>query len=86
MLASRMSDEVEPKPVLAPAAPAAATAADAKRAPRARNPWPFVALVAVLCAVGWFLVTWMADTTSIQDCVMSGKKNCGTPVDPKLGR
>jgi hypothetical protein len=65
--------------------PAAAPDAN-KPTPRAKNPWPFMALVAVLCVVGWFLVNWMADTTNIQDCVMSGKKNCGTPVDPKLGR
>jgi hypothetical protein len=74
-----MSDEEQ----LAPTPP---TPAKPAARPRTKNPWPFVALVAVLCVVGWFLVTWMADTTSIQDCVMSGKKNCGTPVDPKLGR
>ena len=53
--------------------------------PAPRNPLPFMIFVAVLCVAGWFLVSWMADSTRIQDCVMSGKKNCA-PLDPKLGR
>jgi hypothetical protein len=57
----------------------------AARTRAVKNPWPFIVLVVALCVVGWFLVSWMSDTTSIQDCVMSGRKNCA-PVDPKLGR
>ncbi len=55
------------------------------RSEQVRNPWPFLIVVAVLCAAGWFLVSWMSDTSRIQDCVMSGRKNCA-PLDPKLGR
>jgi lipid-A-disaccharide synthase-like uncharacterized protein len=50
-----------------------------------KNPWPFIGFVAVLCVAGWFIVSWMSSTTSIQDCVMSGRKNCA-PLDPKSGR
>jgi hypothetical protein len=77
----------------APAAPAApgGTSASAPRPgqkpiPRSK-PFPWVAFiaVAVLAAGGWFIVSSMSDVGSIQDCVMSGKKNCA-PLDPKLGR
>lgn len=80
-----------PPPAEASAAPAARKpAADRPRlgegrSGQAKNPWPFFILVAVLCAAGWLIVSWMADTTKIQDCVMSGRKNCA-PMDPKLGR
>ena len=52
---------------------------------QARNPMPFVVLILVLCAAGWFLVSWMSESSRIQDCVMSGRKNC-TEMDPSLGR
>lgn len=82
-----MSDE--------PQAPAPSPAAEVPAAPRravgagrtesVKNPWPFFLLVAVLIGAGWLIVSWMSDTSQIQDCVMSGRKNCA-PVDPKLGR
>jgi hypothetical protein len=97
MLASPMPDEPAPAPP--PTPPVAAEAASPGEAPKparprapgagrstqARNPLPFVVLVIVLCIAGWFIVSWMSDTSSLQDCVMSGRKNCA-PVDPKLGR
>lgn len=53
--------------------------------PRARNPMAFLIAVIALVAVGWYLVNWMSETTRLQDCVMSGRKNCA-PLDPALGR
>ena len=58
----------------------------AARTGAVKNPWPFVLLVLGLCAAGWFLASWMQQSSQIQDCVMSGRKNCGEPIDPKLGR
>jgi hypothetical protein len=52
---------------------------------QAKNPMAFLLLVVFLCVAGWFIVSWMSDSTKIQDCVMSGRKNC-TEMDPRLGR
>jgi hypothetical protein len=52
---------------------------------QAKNPMAFLLLVVVLCVAGWLIVSWMSNTTKIQDCVMSGRKNC-TEMDPSLGR
>ena len=87
-----MPDEPAPSPAptsspvveAAPAAPRRGLGEG--RSTQAKNPLPFVLLVIVLCVAGWFIVSWMADTTSIQDCVMSGRKNCAPlEVDP-VGR
>ncbi len=59
--------------------------AGAPRTESAKNPWPFIGLVVALCVAGWFLVSWMQSTSSIQDCVQSGRKNCA-PLDPQTGR
>jgi len=88
-----MPDEpaAPPAPPIAPEAAAPGGRAAPRRGPgegrneQARNPLAFLVLVVVLCGAGWLLVSWMSDTTRIQDCVMSGKKNCA-PLDPKLGR
>ena len=69
-----------------PTPPERRAAPGAARTGAAKNPVPFVLLVLGLCAAGWFLVNWMQESSQIQDCVMSGRKNCGTPIDPKLGR
>ncbi len=65
--------------------PAPRPPAGAPRAGAVKNPWPFMGLVVVLCVVGWFIVNWMQSTSSIQDCVQSGRRNCA-PLDPKTGR
>ena len=52
---------------------------------QAKNPMAFLLLVVFLCIAGWFLVNWMNDSSRIQDCVMSGRKNC-VEMDPRLGR
>ncbi len=94
-----MPDETAPAPPPAAPPPAAGKAGLPKephpggtiRAPgegmsrQAKNPMPFVILVVLLCVGGWYLVSWMSDTTKLQDCVMAGRKNC-TEMDPKLGR
>jgi hypothetical protein len=43
---------------------------------------PFVALLflVVLAVVGWFLIDSLTKTSKLQDCVMSGRKNCA-PID-----
>ncbi len=35
-----------------------------------------------LAAGGWFLITRMSANKSIQDCVMSGRRNCAPVDDP----
>lgn len=75
-----MSDPGNPSATHAPR-----RAAGTGRTGSVKNPWPFIGFVVVLCVAGWFIVSWMSSTTSIQDCVMSGRKNCA-PLDPKSGR
>jgi hypothetical protein len=64
---------------------AAALAAEGKARRQRPFPWVFMILVAVMLGGGWFLVQAMSDDAKLQDCGMSGRKNC-VPVDPKLGR
>lgn len=40
-----------------------------------------LALILALALGGWFLVERMSSDSSIQDCVMSGRKDCA-PVGP----
>lgn len=51
---------------------------------RAKRPHPFnpIALVAiaVLIAVGWYLLQTLGDASRSQDCIQSGRKNCA-PID-----
>jgi cell division septal protein FtsQ len=49
---------------------------------RARRYAPLAALlvVLVLAGVGWLLVRQMMADSKLQDCVMSGRKNCA-PVE-----
>jgi hypothetical protein len=56
--------------------------ADLPDAPRARRWAPFAVLllVAVLSGVGWLVVREMMAISKLQDCVMSGRKNCA-PVE-----
>ncbi len=66
----------------APPPPAAARGRRARRRPLA---WVVVLLVAALVGGALFLLERMTDDSKLQDCVMSGRKNCA-PLDPKLGR
>jgi hypothetical protein len=65
---------------------------EAKPAPRPaandeekRSLVPFLVFIVLFSTMGWYIVSWMSDTTRIQDCVMSGRKNCA-PLDPATGR
>jgi hypothetical protein len=52
--------------------------------PPGPNPKRALAVLALMLALalgGWFLVERMSSDSSIQDCVMSGRKNCA-PVGP----
>jgi hypothetical protein len=52
------------------------------RGARASRPYGWIGLLAVVVLVvgGWLLVRQMAADAKLQDCVMSGRKNCA-PVD-----
>ena len=47
-----------------------------------RSNKPLIALLflIVLAVGGWLLVTRMMDANKMQDCIMSGRKNCA-PID-----
>ncbi len=46
-------------------------------APRGRyGPLVVVLVVAVIAGAGWWLVRTMQADSKLQDCVMSGRKNC----------
>ena len=47
-----------------------------------RRPFGWVALVALVLVVlcGWFVIRTMQADSKLQDCVMSGRKNCA-PID-----
>jgi hypothetical protein len=49
---------------------------------RAHSPFGWVSLlvVAVLVVGGWFVIRQLQADSKMQDCVMSGRKNCA-PVD-----
>jgi hypothetical protein len=42
--------------------------------------WLALALLVVLAVGGWFLVRQLQADSKLQDCVMSGRKNCA-PID-----
>jgi hypothetical protein len=44
------------------------------------GPLLVVAVVAALTGVGWLLLQQMTADAKLQDCVMSGRKNCVPPV------
>jgi|HubBroStandDraft_6_1064221.scaffolds.fasta_scaffold972832_2 hypothetical protein len=56
-----------------------------RRARRRAFAWVVVLVIAAAAGGALFLLEKMADDTKLQDCVMSGRKNCA-PLDPKLGR
>jgi hypothetical protein len=86
------SPTATPPPTTAEASPAkpdrpegTLRAPGAGRTTQAKNPMAFVLLIGALCIAGWFIVNWMSESSRIQDCVMSGRKNC-VQMDPALGR
>jgi hypothetical protein len=49
-------------------------------AARRRGPWIALVVVLVVAGVGWVVVDRMMTMSKLQDCVMSGRKNCA-PVE-----
>jgi hypothetical protein len=62
----------------------AAATPDPGRAPepgaRRRGPWIALVVVLVVAGVGWVVIDRLMTLSRLQDCVMSGRKNCA-PVD-----
>lgn len=54
----------------------------ARPAKKPRPLWPFVIAIIVLGAGGWLLARKLEEVSRIQDCVMSGRKNCDHIEDP----
>jgi len=53
----------------------------ASNAGRARSkPVVLLLVFIVLAVMGWFLIQNLAATSKLQDCMMSGRKNCA-PID-----
>jgi hypothetical protein len=57
---------------------------DEGRAPsagaRRRGPWIALIVVLVVSGVGWVVVDRLMTMSKLQDCVMSGRKNCA-PIE-----
>jgi hypothetical protein len=51
-------------------------------AAKRRARWPLVVVVVALVAGGWVLARKLQQVSRIQDCVMSGRKNCDHIDDP----
>jgi hypothetical protein len=49
-------------------------------AARRRGPWIALVVILVVAGVGWLVVDRMMTMSKLQDCVMSGRKNCA-PVE-----
>jgi hypothetical protein len=44
-------------------------------------------IIATLTVGGWFIIQNLAATSKMEDCTMSGRRNCVQPIDTsKLGR
>jgi hypothetical protein len=70
-----MPDE-SPKPE-SPTKPASGHDPDEHASPF--NPFALV-MILVLVVGGWFLIQWLTSSSKLQDCIMSGRKNCA-PID-----
>ncbi|HVY44242.1 MAG TPA: hypothetical protein VHB21_00125 [Minicystis sp.] len=51
-------------------------------APPSRKRWPLVLAVIAVAVGGFLLARKLAEVSRIQDCVMSGRKNCAHLDDP----
>jgi hypothetical protein len=48
---------------------------------RRSNPAVYFIVFLVLAGMGWFLVQNLMASSKLQDCMMSGRRNCGAPLD-----
>jgi hypothetical protein len=62
------------------AASPSATEAGSTETARRRGPWIALVVVLVVAGVGWVVIDRMMTMSKLQDCVMSGRKNCA-PVE-----
>jgi hypothetical protein len=73
------ADPSPPAPPPSPEAPPKA-ATDAEPEGPGRDPLTIFLFMMVLVIGGWFLVRKLVQMNDIQNCVMSGRKNCA-PID-----
>jgi hypothetical protein len=61
----------------------------APKPPKSEPAHPFgvvpLVLIAVVIASGWYLIRSIGESSKMQDCIQSGRKNCA-PLDPAWGR
>ena len=44
-------------------------------------------MIATLTIGGWYIIQNLADTSKMEDCTMSGRRNCVPPIDTsKMGQ
>jgi hypothetical protein len=82
-----MADEplrAPPAPHEKPGAKASAAEAATEAEDEPQSPFNAFAIVMLIILVvgGWFLIQWLTSTSKLQDCVMSGRKNCA-PIDDR---
>jgi len=53
---------------------------DADAAPPPRWVLPAI-MITVLTIGGWFIIQNLWETSKLEDCTMSGRKNCVAPID-----
>ena len=86
-----MPNELPPEDTHAPSPPdARAPAASSEHVPvpdeehdednKSNRPLIALAFLLVLAIGGWLLISKLMDANSVQDCVMSGRRNCA-PID-----
>jgi len=61
---------------------------DVEAAQRSAPRWMLpVVVIATLTIGGWFVIQSLTESNRIEDCQMSGRKNCVPPIDTsKMGR
>ncbi len=86
----RYTDELRKMTRAQAGAPDTGTASPDDEPPRSTRPGyrrllPFFVVLA-LVGVGWFVVRQLAVDAKLQDCVMSGRKNCAPLDEDPVGR
>jgi hypothetical protein len=67
-----------------PGAAPAPESSQGSRSPGRYGPIAALVVVAVVACLGWWLVQKLQADSKLQDCVMSGRKNCTEPAtDPR---